>query len=55
MIKKNLFTSILSLCEKYHIESRTYHTGDIVIDNESNHNLYVFSSGWYTVWSESVF
>lgn len=55
MIKKNLFTSVLSLCEKYHIESRKYHTGDIVIDHESNHNLYVFASWWYTVWSESAF
>jgi hypothetical protein len=52
MIKKNLFTSVLTLCEKYKIDSQVYHAGDIVIDDESNHNLYVFASGWYTVWSQ---
>lgn len=55
MIKKNLFSTILSLCKKYEIESREFHTGDIVLDNESNHNLYIFATGFYSVWSQSAF
>ena len=26
-----------------------------MIDHESNHNLYLFESGWYTVWAVSPF
>ena len=55
MLRKNLFTSILSLCVKHEIPSRSFVEGDIVIDHESNHDLYIFESGWYTVWSVSAF
>lgn len=55
MIKKNLFTSILVLCAEYKITAKEYKKWDVVIDHESNHNLYIFASGWYSVWSGNAF
>lgn len=55
MLRKNLFTSLLALISKSWVESREYIEWDIVIDHESNHNLYLFESGWYTVWAVSPF
>lgn len=56
MIEKSLlYTSLVELCEKYTVTKKTYQKGDIVLDHESNHLLYLFVEGWYTAWSESPF
>ncbi len=55
MLQKSLYASLLSISEAHNIEKRIYKPGDIVLDHESNHILYLFASGWYTVWSESPF
>lgn len=55
MIKNNLFTSILSLCEKHEVWYQIFKAGEVVIDNTTNHNLYVFAEGFFSVWSDSIF
>lgn len=55
MLKKSLYTSLLAQCTKNNIPKKEYHSGDIVVDNETNHFLYLFGDGWYTAFSESPF
>lgn len=55
MLKNNLFTSLLSLCEKHEVETRSFKEWEIVLDYESNHSLYIFISWWYSVWAMSSF
>jgi hypothetical protein len=54
MLKKTLFTSLISLCREADVERRLYKKDDIVIDHISDHNIYVFTQGWYTVSSISA-
>jgi hypothetical protein len=54
MLKKTLFTSLLSICKEYSVESRKYRLWDVVIDHVSDHNIYVFSEWWYSVSSVSA-
>lgn len=55
MLKKSLYTSLLTQCAKNNIPKKEYHSGDIVVDHETNHFLYLFGDGWYTAFSESPF
>jgi hypothetical protein len=55
MLEKSLYKSILSLCNANNIAMKQFSPGEVVIDNESNHTLYLFASGWYTAWSTSPF
>lgn len=55
MIKKALYTSLLSQCATNNIEKKEYSPGDIVLDHETSDILYLFADGWYTAWSESPF
>ena len=55
MLQKSLYASLLSISEAHNIEKRIYKPGDVVLDHESNHILYLFANGWYTVWSVSPF
>lgn len=55
MLQKSIYSSLLSLSEANNIEKKNYRPGDIVLDHESSHILYLFATGWYTVWSESPF
>jgi hypothetical protein len=43
MLKKSLFTSLLTICKENGVESRSYKKGEIVIDHVSDHNIYVFT------------
>lgn len=54
MLKKPLFASLLSVCKSTWVEKRTYKKGEAVIDHISDHNIYIFSEGWYTVSSLSL-
>jgi CRP-like cAMP-binding protein len=54
MLKKSLFTSLISIAREHSVEMRPYRRSDIVIDHISDHNLYLFTKGWYTVSSISA-
>ncbi|GAB0175131.1 MAG: hypothetical protein HHAS10_10100 [Candidatus Altimarinota bacterium] len=54
MLKNSLFTSLLNICRDYSVEKRVYTQGEAVIDHISDHNIYIFASGWYTVSSLSL-
>lgn len=54
MLKKSLFTSLLNICKEYSVERRVYNKGESVIDHISDHNIYIFSTGWFTVSSFSL-
>jgi hypothetical protein len=54
MLKKSLFTSLLNICKEYSVEKRVYNKWESVIDHISDHNIYIFSTGWYTVSSLSL-
>lgn len=54
MLKKSLFTSLLNICKDNSVEKRVYIKWESVIDHISDHNIYIFSTGWYSVSSLSL-
>jgi CRP-like cAMP-binding protein len=53
MLKKSLFTSLLKICKEHNVEYKIYKQWDIVMDDISDHNLYIFEKWLFTVSAKS--